>query len=183
MTVLSIDASTTCIGWSVFEDDTLIKCGKIKPTIDTPNWRERIQNLIPQVQILIDKYKPKKMYAEDVPLIGKKAKLTLVQLGAVQGFLIGLCGANGLLMEFVPVGTWRKNIGISKGETDRDSMKIKSIYKANELFGLDLKCVFTKGGNYNGDKSDDDIADSINVYASTRNKYKIKTFGRKGSNV
>ena len=30
MTVLSIDASTTCIGWSVFEDDTLIKCGKIK---------------------------------------------------------------------------------------------------------------------------------------------------------
>ena len=88
-------------------------------------------------------------------------------------------------MEFIPVGTWRKNIGISNGDKERDKMKIKSIHKANELFGLDLACVFTKNGNYNDKKSDDDIADSINVYASTRNKYRcsVKTMGRRRGNI
>ena len=47
-----------------------------------------------------------------------------------------------------------------------------------KLFGLNLACVFTKSGNYNGIKSDDDISDAILVYASTRDKYKIKRFGR-----
>lgn len=181
MNVISIDASTTCIGWSIFDNDNLIAYGKLKPTIEKLEWRERIQNLIPQVQELINKYKPTEMYVEDVPLIAQKAKKTLVQLGAVQGSLIGICGANNIKMNFITVGMWRHNIGISTGDKDRDSMKVKSLHKANELFDLDLACVFTKGGNYNGDKSDDDIADSINLYASTRKKYQvpIKHFGKR----
>ena len=84
-------------------------------------------------------------------------------------------------MEFIPVSTWRKNIGILVGKKDRDTKKIMSINKANELFGINLNCVMTKGGNYNLDKSDDDISDSILLYASTRDKYKNKptTFGRR----
>ena len=69
MNVISIDASTTCIGWSIFDNDNLIAYGKLKPTIEKLEWRERIQNLIPQVQELINKYKPTEMYVEDVPLI------------------------------------------------------------------------------------------------------------------
>ena len=60
----------------------------------------------------------------------------------------------------------------------RDELKVKSLELANKLFGLNLACVFTKSGNYNGIKSDDDISDAILVYASTRDKYKIKRFGR-----
>jgi len=42
---------------------------------------------------------------------------------------------------------------------------------ANELFGLNLVCTYTKGGNYNEKKSDDDISDCLLLYASTREKY------------
>lgn len=180
---MSIDASTTCIGWSIFEDDRLIDCGKITPTIDKLEWRDRIQNFIPQLQSIIVKYNPSAMYIEDVPLMQKKGNKTLVQLGAMQGLLLTLCCINEIEVIFISVSNWRTNIGLFDGTEkgkERDEMKVKSIHKANELFGLNLQCVFTKGGNYNGSKSDDDISDSILIYASTRDKYKIKkkSFGR-----
>lgn len=184
MISISIDASTTCIGWSLFDEDQLLFCGKLRPTKEDLEWRDRVQNFIPQLQKLIDEYKPKKMYAEDVPLMEKRGKKTLVQLGATQGSLIGLCGANNIEMEFVPVSTWRKGIGLYDGTEEgkqRKNMKIKSIHKANELFNLNLKCEFTKSGNYNEEKSDDDISDSILLYCSTRDKYRVKpkSFGRR----
>lgn len=184
MISISIDASTTCIGWSIFDEDNLIECGKLKPTVEDLSWRDRVQNFIPQLQDLISKYQPQKMYAEDVPLMTKRGNLTLVQLGAMQGALIGICGVNNIEMNFISVSTWRKDIGLFDGTEkgkERDEMKVKSLQKANELFNLNLACVFTKSGNYNGSKSDDDISDSILVYCSTRDKYKIqkKSFGRR----
>lgn len=183
MISISIDASTTCIGWSIFDEDNLIDYGKLKPTIEDLEWRDRVYDFIPQLQEIIDKYKPIRMYIEDVPLITKKGKKTLVQLGATQGSLIGLCGANNIEMNFISVSTWRKNIGLFDGTEEgkeRDNMKVKSIQKANELFDLNLSLVFTKNGNYNDKKSDDDISDSILIYCSTRDKYKTKNgFGRR----
>ena len=188
MISISIDASTTMIGYSIWDEDELIKYGKLAPTIKDLEWRERVKDFIPQLQTIINEYKPKKMYAEDVPLFekgqGAKGKKTLVQLGATQGSIIGLCGANNIEIEFIPVSTWRSNIGLYNGTEEgkeRDNLKIASIIKANELFGIDLKCLYTRNGTYKSKGSDDDIADSILVYASTRDKYKIKSksFGRK----
>lgn len=178
---IGIDASTTCIGYGVFDDDKLIAYGKIKPSEICETWRDRIQDYIPKLQQLIDKYKPQIVCIEDVPLINKQTK-TLVQLGAVQGMLLGVFGVNNIRTNFVSVATWRRNIGLFDGTEEgkeRDAMKVKSLQKANELFGLELDCVFTKSGNYNPTKSDDDISDAILIYASTLNKYKKKTFGRR----
>ena len=55
--VLSLDCSTSCIGFSVFEDDNLIDYGKLIPTTDNLEWRDRIRDFIPQINSLIDKYK------------------------------------------------------------------------------------------------------------------------------
>lgn len=173
---IGIDASTSIIGYSVFQDDKLLYCDKLEP-IDG-NWRERVQDFIPQIQNIIDKYKVDKIIMEDVPLMSRQSKI-LVQLGVCQGALLTIAQLNNIEIEFVGVGTWRKNIGISTGERDRNSMKIKSIEKANELFGLNLPIEYTRNGSYKPCGSDD-IADSILIYASTLNKYKIKTksFGR-----
>ena len=57
-------------------------------------------------------------------------------------------------MNFIAVGTWRKNIGISTGEKDRDSKKIASLEKANELFGLNLNMAYTRTGKYCSERSD-----------------------------
>lgn len=180
MVGMGIDASTSCIGWSIFINDKLINHGKITASKDCDSWRERVQILIPSLQAIIDKYHPSKMIVEDVPLINKQM-VTLVQLGAVQGMLLSICELNNIQIEFIHVNTWRKNIGISDGDKNRDNKKIRSIEKANELFGLELPCVFTKFGNYNPNKSADDEADAILVYASTLDEYRVKvrTIGRR----
>ena len=184
MNTISLDASTTCIGWSIWEEDKLIDYGKLKPTQDKLEWRERIQNFIPQLNEIILKYDIKEAKVEAVPLMDKKGKMTLVQLGCTQGSLIGLFGAYNIKSEFINVGTWRRDIGLYDGTQEgknRELLKPHSIELANKLFNLDLKCIYTKGGNYNESKSDDDVSDSILLYASTRDKYKVKkkTFGRK----
>lgn len=177
MIYMSIDASTTCCGWSIFDEDDLLDYGKITPTNPDAHWRVRIIDIMPQINKLVKKYKPVKVYCEDVPLMAKRGKATLVTLGAMQGALLSLFANWNIPIEFIPVSTWRKDIGLFDGTEkgkERDEMKVKSIRKANELFGIDLALTFTRTGKYNPKKSDDDIADSIMVYCSTRTKYKKK---------
>lgn len=107
--------------------------------------------------------------------MAKRGKATLVTLGAMQGALLGLFSTYGIGIQFIAVSTWRRDIGLFDGTEkgkERDEMKVKSIRKANEMFGLDLNLSFTKSGKYNPKKSDDDISDSILIYASTLDKYK-----------
>lgn len=177
MIYMSIDASTTCCGWSIFDEDDLLDYGKITPTDPDAHWRVRITDIIPQINKLVKKYKPSQVYCEDVPLMAKRGKATLVTLGAMQGALLSLFANWNIPIEFIAVSTWRKNIGLFDGTEkgkERDEMKVKSIKKANELFGIDLALTFTRTGKYNPKKSDDDIADSIMVFCSTRKKYKKK---------
>lgn len=184
---IGIDASTTAIGWSIWDEDNLIDCGKLKTTLNTEDskkWRLRIQNFVPQLSRLLEEYKVEQAYVEDVPLFEKKGKLTLVQLGAVQGSILGICGAKNIDVTFITPNTWRSNIGLYDGTEEgkeRENLKPNSIKMANEMFELSLKCEYTKGGKYSEEKSDDDISDSILLYCSTRDKYKVqkKTLSRK----
>ena len=177
--ILSLDASTTCIGWAVFEGDILLKYGRIIPTEKGLDWRDRVHNLLPQLEELILEYKPTKIYQEDVPMGGAGGALVLVELAYVQGLLSSI-ETKYCDIEYVAVGTWRKNIGINSGKDQRrNAKKIKSIEKANELFGLELPIEYTSGGNFKENGSDD-ISDSILLYASVCDKYKIKvkSFGK-----
>lgn len=177
--ILSLDASTTAIGWAVFDNDKLIECGRLTPTEKDLEWRDRVHNLLPQLEQLIIKYKPIKIYQEDVPMGGAGGALVLIELAYVQGLLSSV-ETKYCDIEYIAVGTWRKNIGINSGQDQRrNAKKIKSIEKANELFNLDLPLEFTSTGNYKENGSDD-IADSILLYCSTRDKYKVKgkSFGK-----
>ena len=184
MRALSIDASTTHIGWAVFDDDDLVAWGRLEPTKPKLNWRERTENLAPQLDELIETYKPEIVYQEEVPKGGSGGVITGIQLGFVQGMLYTVEKMmNNLPVIYIEVGTWRKQLGINSGNQHRDAKKINSIRKANELFGkygVNLPLVFTESGAYSATKSDDDTADALNLYASTREKYRKPTvkFGR-----
>lgn len=182
--IMGIDASTTCIGWSVFDETKLKDYGKIKPTTDNLEWRQRIPNMIKQLEYILDKYNIKEVYIEDVPLMAKGGKLILVQLGAVQGALLLLCLKFNIEVHFIKVGSWRAEIGLYDGTVkgkERDTLKQHSIELANKIFNINLKCEFTKSGKYSSAKSDDDIADAILIASSTIPKYQVKknTIGRK----
>lgn len=177
--ILSLDASTTCIGWAVFEGDKLLKCGRLLPTEKGLEWRDRVHNLLPQLEELILEYKPTMIYQEDVPMGGAGGAMIIAQLNYLQGCLsvIERIYSN---VQYINVGTWRKNLGINDGKDQRrNAKKIKSIEKANELFNLDLPLEFTSTGNYKENGSDD-IADACNLYASLCDKYKVKgkSFGK-----
>lgn len=179
MRTLSLDASTTHIGWSVFDEDDLIDYGLLEAK-SKMGWRERVQNFAPMLYDIAKHYNVEMAMQEDVPKMNKGGAMTLIQLGAVQGMAITTFGLLHIPIQFIEVGTWRKNIGISTGDKNREAKKIKSIEKANELFNLSLPINYTKGGNYKEEGSDD-ISDSILLYCSTRNKYKVqpKSFGKK----
>ena len=177
--ILSLDCSTTCVGWAVFEKDKLIKYGRIEPTVKGLEWRDRVHNLLVQLEDLILQYKPTMIYQEDVPMGGSGGALILSQLNYLQG-AFSVIEQKYCDVEYISVSTWRKNIGINSGKDQRrDAKKIKSIEKANELFNINLPLEFTSGGNYKPCGSDD-ISDSILLYASTRDKYKVKlkSFGK-----
>jgi Holliday junction resolvasome RuvABC endonuclease subunit len=179
MITLSIDGSTTHIGWSVFDEDDLIDYGVLEVK-GKSEWRERIKYFTPLIAQIARKYEVNYVIQEDVPKMKKGGLMTLIQLGAVQGMTLTICSMLNIPTQFIEVGTWRHNIGINTGDKSREAKKIKSIQKANELFDLNLPINYTKGGNYKEEGSDD-ISDSILLYCSTRNKYKVKTttFGKK----
>lgn len=117
---------------------------------------------------------PKKIYMEQVPQMNKGGVQTAIMLGCVHGAVSILAMLHHLPVEFINVGTWRSQIGLlSTKDKTRDNMKILSIQKANELFNINLKCLYTKSGKYDSKKSEDDISDSILIYCSTRDKYKV----------
>lgn len=191
MIAISLDASTTCIGYSIWDNDTLIDYGKIKPdkikkelNDETEEWRYRIANLMPKIDKIINKYKPIKAFIEEVPLEDGKGKDTLVKLGAVGGALYMLFDKYNISTTYITPNTWRSKVGIYDGTMagkKRENLKPNGIKIVNRTFGLNLACEYTKAGKYSESKSDDDISDSMLIYMSTRDKYNIKpkSFGRK----
>ena len=159
MIVMGIDASTTSTGWSIFNNNKLVDYGVIKPKGE--NWRERLENQGPLISKIIEKYKPEKVYMEDVPLSVAGGIKTGIILGAVQGFVYGLFSSYSIKILFVSPTNWRSKVGIFNGKrngTKREALKKASIEKANTLFGINLKWV-----SPSSIKNEDDISDAILV--------------------
>mgnify|MGYP004583882357 FL=1 len=173
MVVMGIDASTCSTGFSVFKDKDLIDYGVIKP--DGRDWRERIVNQAPKLIEILTKYRPDKIYMEDVPLKAQNSKI-LVQLGAVQGFFYGLAASFNTPIMFLSPSEWLSPLGLFDGTregTKRAEMKRKSVEKVNKMFGMNLawKSAYST-------KNEDDIADAVLIAYS---QIKIKHVGRPNS--
>ena len=154
-TLISFDASTSCTGWAVFENNRLIAYGKIKPHGDT--WRDKIMDETMAIAALFREYVPDVVVAEDVPL--KDGKPTIVKLGAVHGMILSLCAGFKLEPVFVLPSNWRHELGMFDGTRagmKRDVMKEKAVHMANEQFGLNLQWISPTSS-----KNDDDVAEAI----------------------
>ena len=157
MRYMGIDASSTCTGMAIFEDSNLIYYGASKPPKDL-NWRERIAVEGKEIEAIMKKYRPDRIYMEDVPLFGKQMQ-TLVLLGAVQGYILSIATHYRIPIHFLLPSQWRSDMGLFDGTkmgTKKDAMKEKAVATANEKFGLNLKWIKPKSK-----LNDDDIAESI----------------------
>ena len=157
MKYMGIDASSTCTGVAIFEDDKLIYHGAIKPPKDL-NWRDRITVEGKGIENIIKQYRPSCIYMEDVPLMGKQMS-TLVLLGAVQGYILSIAHHYNVPIHFLLPSQWRSDMGLFDGTkmgTKKDAMKEKAVLTANEKFGLNLRWVKPKSK-----LNEDHIAESI----------------------
>lgn len=166
MVVLGVDGSTSCSGYSIFQDGKLVSYGAIKPK--GHEWDNRLMQEWGQFCNIVEQYKPEILYYEQPPL--KDGKITLLKLGAVQGLILALCAQYNIQVKFLSPADWRREVGLYDGTregTKRDELKKKSIEKANQLFGLDLAWVAPKSS-----KNEDDVADAIMIaYSQVKPRY------------
>lgn len=157
MVIMGIDGSTTSSGWAIFESDGCIRIasGRIRPKGD--NWRDKIEEEWTMFSEILEKYRPQKIYMEDVPM--KDGKPTIMKLGAVQGMAICLAAQYNIEIKFLLPSEWRSLLGLYDGTrqgTHRDVLKKKAVETANKLFGLNLLWVKEKSK-----KNEDDEAEAL----------------------
>lgn len=166
MVVLGVDGSTSCSGYSIFQDGKLVSYGAIK--LKGHEWDNRLMQEWGQFCNIVEQYKPEILYYEQPPL--KDGKITLLKLGAVQGLILALCAQYNIQVKFLSPADWRREVGLYDGTregTKRDELKKKSIEKANQLFGLDLAWIAPKSS-----KNEDDVADAIMIaYSQVKPRY------------
>lgn len=153
---MGVDASTSCTGYSIFEDRELIAHGAVRPK-KTDDWRNRLMQEFFDLDDIISQYTPEKIYVEEVPK--KPGANTLQKLGAIQGMILCLCARRKISPVFILPSDWRRKIGLFDGSrtgTHRDVLKEKAVNKANELFDLDLHWY-----SATSTKNEDDEAEAI----------------------
>lgn len=132
--VLAFDQASITSGWSVFDDEVLIKYGKW--TSDGSNSTERIAQTKYWIASMIDKWKPDQVILEDIQLQkidGQgEAVLTYKKLAHLQGVISNYLYEKSIDFLVVPAATWRAHSEI-KGKTRTDKkknaqLKIKRFY-------------------------------------------------------
>lgn len=166
MRYVGIDASSSCTGIALFNNEELMDSTKVKSDKGM-GFRESSCQMIERVIPIISEYKPDIIYMEDVPTFTKQGSKggnilqPLVALGAVQGiFYLELQYKLGYNIEFLDLTAWRQGLGFLNGsatERNRDHQKDKAVKFVNETFGLDLYYQLGKKSV----KDDDDQAEAI----------------------
>ena len=163
---MGIDGSTSSTGWSIFDGSKLVTYGVIKPK--GKEWRDKIEQEWPILNKVVEKYKPEKIFMEDVP--AKPGTLTLIKLGAVQGMVLALSSQYQIPIQFLSPSDWRGALGLYDGTragTQRDNLKKKAIEMVNKKFKLDLTWVAPKSK-----RNEDDVAEAILIcYSQVKEKF------------
>lgn len=172
MIVMGIDGSITSSGWAIFDSENCkrITSGRVKPK--GVDWRDKIAYEWNFFSEIIKKYRPEKIYMEDVPM--KDGKSTILKLGSVQGMAICLAAQYNVNIKFLLPSEWRSELGLFDGTrqgTHRDVLKRKAVETANQLFNLELLWV-----KENSKLNEDDEAEALLIVYS---QIKPRKFGRK----
>lgn len=132
MRILALDQASLVTGWAIFEDESLIKYGKISIE-NNLSAEERLKPLRDQVKNLIEQYNINKVILEDIYLDGQKVNnvKTFKTLAEVFGVLYELCTDLNMPVEAVLAGTWKSTLGI-KGTTRPEQKRNAQLFIQNK---------------------------------------------------
>lgn len=136
MKTLALDASSTCTGWSVFEDSKYLASGFINLKKDK-NSEHRLYEMAKEITDLISYFKPHKIILEDTyssPNIS-----TLKTLANLAGAIKFYCYLHEIPVEMIMPSAWRKYLKIQEKGAKRNELKNKALNLVNEQLGLLLE--------------------------------------------
>ena len=134
--ILAFDQASITSGWSVFDDEELVKFGHWES--EGSHSTERIMKTKHWVANMIQVWKPDLVVFEDIQLQvfnGGEQVVTFKKLAHLQGVLKNYCYENGKIYKIVPPATWRAFNEV-KGKTRIDKKKsaqliVKNLYDVN----------------------------------------------------
>jgi Holliday junction resolvasome RuvABC endonuclease subunit len=171
--ILSLDVSSTKIGWAVFSGEALVDCGVLLADRKDKNPTSRIEQLYLQLKEVVAKHKLEYVVFENTP--GMNANITRM-LSRAQGCVLALCFEYDFgIREYMPT-EWRSAVGLydgSKESLKREYQKQKAIERVNETYKL----------SFEYDPSDisgsDDICEAILIGQSFLTKERSLIYGKK----
>lgn len=142
--ILALDQSTKVSGWSVFDDDKLVKYGVFKSTSD--DEMKRCSEVKSWLLSMIDNWKPDVVGIEGIQYQEKMGVTTFETLAELKGILRNTLYELNIQTVVCPTNTWRAHCGV-KGVARQDK---KNSMKFLVKKWYDISVV-------------DDIADAIGI--------------------
>ena len=135
MRILALDQASRVSGWAIFEDEELIKYGKIDAN-KYDDIGKRLHLIREEVQNLIEDEHIDKVYLEDIYMDGQRVNnvATFKVLAEVFGVLYELCVYMELPVDAILAGTWKSTLSI-KGKT-RPEQKRNAQKWVEETYGV-----------------------------------------------
>lgn len=133
MIVLGLDMSSKKSGYALFVDNHLKDYGLWQANEEEKDWRKRISYMAECVGKYCRDHNVEVIYVEDVPPIMENTQ-TVKVLSALQGMLIAISKLQDIVIDFVPVKTWKNEIGInfvSSKENNDCKRRIKEYFGGN----------------------------------------------------
>ena len=134
---MSLDQSTRCSGYAVFDSGEYVCSGVIDMSKSPLETYERSFEMAKEIWKVIDKYRPSHLILEDVQQ--QSNPKTVIILARLAGMILGYAEAHNIQTHILLPSQWRKALNYSQGaKVKRQELKQQSIDYVKDVFGLDL---------------------------------------------
>ena len=137
MKVVSLDQSTRCSGYCVFDNGEYVCSGVVDMSKSKLETDKRSFEMAKELWKIIKKYKPEHLVLEGVQQ--QSGIATVITLARLQGMVIGYAEAHNVHTHILLPSQWRKALGYSQGaKVKRQELKQQSIDYVKDNFSLEL---------------------------------------------
>ena len=137
--LLALDTSTTCTGYSVYENGELTDYGCLDFDSSIP-MDIRLEKIMNEIYALIDKLNPQIVVAEMTfaNTASKNNVETQKNLTLLLGAVWGKCVLTGAYFHYFRASEWRKLVDSGKKPRKREELKKWSIDKVNSILKTEI---------------------------------------------
>lgn len=138
MKIVSMDQSSRCSGYAVFEDGEYITSGVIDMSKSKLDTDKRSFEMAKELWRVIKKYKPDHLILEDTQQQNGNVK-TVIILARLAGMVLGYAEAHNVETHIVLPSKWRAALSYKQGaKVKRQELKQQSIDYVKENYDLEL---------------------------------------------